>query len=200
MQPLRFARSHCGARTGDLAFAFVATIWKAPRRPNGSRALWQVHERQPLTPVTLSGPTFAVSAGHLGLSMGGDVKRLVLSVAAMLAANIVVVNAEGRAQKGYASASQLTGSVHVVFSSNEVRLIREYYAPRYRALPPGLQKKYARTGQLPPGWQKKLQPFDPEVERRLVALPAGYRRGIVDGRAVIMDDRTHVMIDMAVVF
>jgi hypothetical protein len=33
-----------------------------------------------------------------------------------------------------------------------------------------------------------------------VALPAGYRRGIVDGRAVIMDDRTHVLIDMAVVF
>jgi len=127
-------------------------------------------------------------------------KRLVLSVAAMLTASIVVVNAEGQAHKGHASGSQLSGSVHVVFSSDDVRVIREYYAPRYRALPPGLQKKYARTGQLPPGWQKKLQPLDPVVERRLVALPTGYRRGIVDGRAVIMDDRTHVMIDMAVVF
>jgi len=118
----------------------------------------------------------------------------------MLAASIVVVNAEGQAHKGHASGSQLSGSVHVVFSTNDVRVIREYYAPRYRALPPGLQKKYARTGQLPPGWQKKLQPFDPDVERHLVALPAGYRRGIVDGRAVIMDDRTHVVVDMAVVF
>jgi hypothetical protein len=45
-----------------------------------------------------------------------------------------------------------------------------------------------------------MQPFDPVVERRLVALPAGYSRGIVDGRAVIYDDRTHVMVDMAVVF
>jgi hypothetical protein len=127
-------------------------------------------------------------------------KRLVVSVAAMLAASLVVINAEGQSHKGHTSGSQLSGSVHVVFSSDDVRVIREYYAPRYQALPPGLQKKYARTGQLPPGWQKKLQPFDPVVERRLVALPAGYRRGIVDGRAVIMDDRTHVMIDMAVVF
>jgi hypothetical protein len=127
-------------------------------------------------------------------------KRLVLAIAAMLAASIVVVNAEGQAHRGQASGSQLSGSVQVVFSTDDVRVIREYYAPRYRALPPGLQKKYARTGQLPPGWQKKLQPFDSVVERRLVALPAGYRRGIVDGRAVIMDDRTHVLIDMAVLF
>jgi len=128
------------------------------------------------------------------------VKGLIVSVAALLAASIVVVNAEGQAHNGHASGSQLSGSVHVVFSTNDVRVIREYYAPRYRALPPGLQKKYARTGQLPPGWQKKLQPFEPEVERHLVALPAGYRRGIVEGRAVIMDDRTHVVVDMAVVF
>src|SRR5262245_21499574 len=115
-------------------------------------------------------------------------------------ATIVVVNAEGHAHNGHASGSQFSGSVHVVFSTNDVRVIREYYAPRYRALPPGLQKKYARTGQLPPGWTKKLQPFDPVVEHHLGALAAGYRRGIVDGRAVIMDDRTHVVVDMAVVF
>ena len=123
-------------------------------------------------------------------------KRLLLSVVLMLAASVVVVDA----QRAHTSGSQLSGSVHVVFSTEDVRVIREYYAPRYRSLPPGLQKKYARTGQLPPGWQKKMQPFDPVVERRLVALPAGYSRGIVDGRAVIYDDRTHVMVDMAVVF
>jgi hypothetical protein len=127
-------------------------------------------------------------------------KRLLLSVVLMLAASVVVVDAQGHVQRGHASGSQLSGSVHVVFSTEDVRVIREYYAPRYRSLPPGLQKKYARTGQLPPGWQKKMQPLDPVVERRLVALPAGYSRGIVDGRAVIYDDRTHVMVDMAVVF
>lgn len=126
-------------------------------------------------------------------------RRLLLSVA-MLAASVVVVDAQGHATRGGASGNHLSGSVHVVFSTEDVRVIREYYAPRYRGLPPGLQKKYARTGQLPPGWQKKLEPLDPVVERRLVALPAGYRRGIVDGRAVIYDNRTHVMVDMAVVF
>lgn len=27
---------------------------------------------------------------------------------------------------------------------------------KHKNLPPGLQKKYERTGELPPGWQKKL--------------------------------------------
>ena len=79
-------------------------------------------------------------------------------------------------------------------------MIREYYAPRYRNLPPGLQKKLARTGQLPPGWQKKMEPFPVVVERDLVVLPAGYRRGVIDGHAVIYDSRTHVMVDVAVLY
>ena len=68
-----------------------------------------------------------------------------------------------------------------------------YIQPQSRILRAALSRAATRS-------QKKLQPFDPVVERRLVALPAGYRRGIVDGRAVVMDDRTHVLIDMAVVF
>src|SRR5262245_60814576 len=86
--------------------------------------------------------------------------------------------------------------VHVVFSPRDLHVIREYYAPQYRSLPPGLQKKYARTGQLPPGWQKKLQPFPYVVERELVVLPAGYRRGVIDGHAVIYDTRTHAIVDV----
>lgn len=91
-------------------------------------------------------------------------------------------------------------AVRVVFSPSDLRVIREYYAPRYRNLPPGLQKKLARTGQLPPGWQKKMEPFPVEVERQLVRLPAGYRRGVVDGHAVIYDSRTHAIVDLAVLF
>jgi hypothetical protein len=30
----------------------------------------------------------------------------------------------------------------------------------HKSLPPGLQKKYERTGELPPGWEKKLVPGD----------------------------------------
>lgn len=91
-------------------------------------------------------------------------------------------------------------SVRVAFEPRDVRVIREYYGPRYRNLPPGLQNKYRRTGQLPPGWQKKMQPFVPRVERQLTVLPAGYQRGLIDGHAVIYNPRTQVIVDLAVLF
>jgi len=126
--------------------------------------------------------------------------RFLLGLAAALLASGVVVSGQGQGQKGRVDGSHLTGSVNITFSTQDARVIREYYAPRYRALPPGLQKKLMRTGQLPPGWQKKFQPFPADIERRLVVLPAGYRRGVVDGHAVIFDDRTHVLLDVAVLF
>lgn len=92
------------------------------------------------------------------------------------------------------------GQVTPCFAPREVQIIREYYAPQYRALPPGLQKKLRRTGQLPPGWQKKFQPFPVEVERQLVVLPAGCRRGVIEGHAVIFNERTQVVLDVAVLF
>jgi hypothetical protein len=91
-------------------------------------------------------------------------------------------------------------NVHVVFGSGDVTLIREHYAPRYRNLPPGLQKKVARGGQLPPGWRKKFEPFPVALERRLVVLPSPYRRGVIDGHAVIYNSRSNVVIDVAVLF
>jgi hypothetical protein len=91
-------------------------------------------------------------------------------------------------------------AAHVVFSDDDRRMIHEYYGQKYRALPPGLQKKYARTGTLPPGWQKKMEPFPPALERRLPALPQGYGRGVIDGHAVIYKPGTQVIIDVAVLF
>jgi len=91
-------------------------------------------------------------------------------------------------------------AVHVVFLPREVSVIREYYTPRYRNLPPGLQKKLARTGQLPPGWRKKMEPFPVAVERQLEVLPYGYGRGVIDGHAVIYNPRTQVIVDLAVLF
>jgi len=85
------------------------------------------------------------------------------------------------------------------FGPGDVRVIREYYAPRYRALPPGLQKKYQRTGHLPPGWQKKLEPLPVVVERRLIVLPPQYRRGVMDGYVVVYEPRTQVIIDIVAV-
>ena len=92
------------------------------------------------------------------------------------------------------------GDVHVVFSTGDARVVREYYGPRYRRLPPGLAKKYARTGYLPPGWQRKMQPLPWGVERRLSVLPRHYRRGVIDDHAVIYAPRTGVIIDATIVF
>jgi len=97
-------------------------------------------------------------------------------------------------------ASGVHADVHLVFSNREVQVIREHYAPRYRNLPPGLQKKLARTGKLPPGWQKKMEPFPVVLERQMVALPAGYQRGVIDGHAVIYKPGTSIIIDATVLF
>ena len=89
--------------------------------------------------------------------------------------------------------------IHVVFSTRDTTVIREHYAPQYRSLPPGLQKKYARTGQLPPGWQKKMTPMPVVLERRLDPLPSGYQRGVFEGHAVIYKPGG-LIIDAAVLF
>jgi hypothetical protein len=86
------------------------------------------------------------------------------------------------------------------FQARDARIINEYYAPRSRALPPGLQKKLYRTGHLPPGWERKMQPLPVAVERELVPVPSGYSRGYVDGYAVVYSPRTHVVIDFVAVF
>jgi hypothetical protein len=86
------------------------------------------------------------------------------------------------------------------FQPHETRVITEYYAPRYRELPPGLQKKYYRTGHLPPGWQRKIQPLPVVVERQLAPVPSGYQRGYIDGFAVVYSPRTQVVIDIVAVF
>jgi hypothetical protein len=86
------------------------------------------------------------------------------------------------------------------FQPHDVRIIREYYEPRYRSLPPGLAKKLARTGHLPPGWQKKMEPLPVVVERELVVLPSGYRRGYIDGSIIVYSPHTQIVIDVVPLF
>ena len=91
-------------------------------------------------------------------------------------------------------------SLQLVFGRADVVTLRDHYSPRYRNLPPGLYRKVARGGQLPPGWRKKFEPFPVEVDRRLPPLPSGYRRGVIEGHAVIYNSRTNVIVDVAVLF
>ena len=74
---------------------------------------------------------------------------------------------------------------NLVWAPSEIKVIRTHYAPQYKHLPPGLQKKVGRGGSLPPGWQKKMQPFPANIDRVLMPLPSGYSRGIFEGHAVI---------------
>ena len=70
---------------------------------------------------------------------------------------------------------------------------RHYAGPRN--LPPGLRKKYYRTGKLPPGWQKKIQPFPPELVRVLPPPPPNCERGYIDGVAIVYDRKTRIILD-----
>jgi hypothetical protein len=85
------------------------------------------------------------------------------------------------------------------YRDRDIIVIRDYYRPYYRPLPPGLQKRYYRGGYLPPGWAKKVYPVPVYVERELVVVPHGYRRGIIDGHAVVYNDRGFIL-DVAVLF
>jgi hypothetical protein len=90
-------------------------------------------------------------------------------------------------------------SVNIAWGARDLEVVRSHYGPKHRGLPPGLAKKYARTGQLPPGWQKKMERFPASLERSLPPLPAGYHRGIIDAHAVIYNSRG-VIVDVAVLF
>jgi len=65
-----------------------------------------------------------------------------------------------------------------------------------RDLPPGLRKKYYRTGTLPPGWEKRIRPFPPALIQRLPPPPPNCERGYLDGYAVVYDRRTRVIVDV----
>jgi hypothetical protein len=138
------------------------------------------------------------------------VKRIIVSTIAgvLLGAGALSADHQGKPKKHKDStraavsgghSGDSAGTVTVSWGTRDIEIIRRHYAPKYRNLPPGLQKKYARTGQLPPGWQKKVEPFPASLERECSPLPAGYRRGVIDAHAVIYDSRGTI-IDVAVLF
>ncbi|MBN2320253.1 MAG: hypothetical protein JXR49_14305 [Acidobacteria bacterium] len=73
-------------------------------------------------------------------------------------------------------------------------------AKRGGDLPPGLQKQLQRKGKLPPGLAKKIAAFPVELERRLPPLKQGLVRGVIEGRAVIFNAKTSVILDIFSIF
>ena len=69
-------------------------------------------------------------------------------------------------------------------------------AKRGDDLPAGLEKQLQKNGKLPPGLQKKVQPFPADLERRLCVLPTGYRRVVIAGNVIMMNEKTAVIYDI----
>ncbi|HEY7306132.1 MAG TPA: hypothetical protein VH601_18545 [Bryobacteraceae bacterium] len=80
------------------------------------------------------------------------------------------------------------------FRQEDYPAVERYYSGPHD-LPPGLRKKYYRTGKLPPGWEKKMQPFPPELVRELPPPPPDCERGYIDGVAVVYDRNTRIILD-----
>ena len=97
-----------------------------------------------------------------------------------------------------------TGMVDIRFSDHDRTLIHDYYGEARRhgkGLPPGLAKRH---GELPPGLAKRqklppglqYEPLPRDLDRRLAPLPSSYIRVRVGQDIVLMDGRTHVVLDV----
>ena len=125
----------------------------------------------------------------------------VMVAAALLSGTVFVDHAEaGDGRRHYRRGGVRYERYHDrFFRDRDVIVIRDYYRPYYRPLPPGLRHRYYRGGYLPPGWGRRIRPVPVYVERDLVVVPRGYRRGLIDGHAVVYNDRGF-MLDVAVLF
>ncbi len=93
-----------------------------------------------------------------------------------------------------------------VFTTHERIVIGGWYAGGHSGLPPGLSKKdqlppglekqLCRRGTLPPGLRKKVQPVPVILESQLRVLPTGYRRVIVGGNIILMNEKTALIYDV----
>lgn len=88
-----------------------------------------------------------------------------------------------------------SAAVAVYIRPGDIPVINRYYAPQ--SLPPGLQKKLARTGTLPPGWQKGYRAFPHELEAQLPPICGNCMRGYYGNYAVVFDKKTAIIYDVA---
>jgi Ni/Co efflux regulator RcnB len=95
--------------------------------------------------------------------------------------------------------------VEVVFTAEEIRLIRAHYQShghhgkgngkrKHKGLPPGIAKNLARGKALPPGIAKQVLPF--ELRLALPPVREGYERVIVDGKVLLVEIATRIVHDV----
>ncbi|MCH7853893.1 MAG: hypothetical protein IIB76_06115 [Proteobacteria bacterium] len=94
--------------------------------------------------------------------------------------------------------------IEVVFSTDEIRIIRAHYDSqsgnshrgkgKHKGLPPGIAKNLARGKPLPPGIAKRSLPYD--LIRALPPVMDGHERIIVAGKILLIEIATHIIIDV----
>ena len=86
------------------------------------------------------------------------------------------------------------GKGHARYFRPEDREMLGRYYP-VQSLPPGLKRKYSRTGAIPPGWQNRMRPLPHALVERLPPPPPNCDTGYVDGYAVVYNRKTRVILD-----
>jgi hypothetical protein len=104
------------------------------------------------------------------------------------------------------AAPGVTVDVEVVFTADEIRLIRAHYQShgghhgarngkrKHKGLPPGIAKNLARGKALPPGIAKQFLPY--ELRRALPPVREGYERVIVDGKVLLVEIAPRIVHDV----
>lgn len=126
-----------------------------------------------------------------------DRRKLLVSALGMIPLSAVCLFAKKHGDnkgKGKGKGHQHDHDEHRYFRREDYDVVQRYYSGP-RDLPPGLRKKYYRTGTLPPGWQKKMRPFPPELIRVLPPPPPNCAFGYIDGVAVAYDRETRIVLD-----
>ncbi len=93
-----------------------------------------------------------------------------------------------------------------VFTTREQTLVKRWFSENLDGLPPGLAKReqlpaglerqLREKGKLPPGLEKKIQPLPAELERQLTRLPTGYRRVVIAGNVILMNETTGLIYEI----
>jgi hypothetical protein len=101
---------------------------------------------------------------------------------------------------------QVLPASEILFSVQERTIVRDWFRTRRSGLPPGLatrdrlppglEKQLRKRGSLPPGLQKKIIPLPGDLERRMRVLPTGYRRVLIAGNVVLMNEKTSLIYDI----
>lgn len=131
---------------------------------------------------------------------------LVVSAVLMFGSSLAASPADERNRSAGDRVREVLPPSEVVFTQQERVLVGSWIrdnrgklppglAKRDR-LPPGLEKQLRERGTLPPGLQKKLHPLPPTLESRMRRLPTAYRRAVIGGNVVLMNEQTAVIYDI----